>query len=66
MLILIFRLHGQVKYDDMVLDINLPAKVSGQLAAPKISLSSSLLELMAVFRKHWFLMKLDYHLQEHR
>ncbi|WP_254879892.1 YdbH family protein [Providencia rettgeri] len=39
-----FRLHGQVKYDDMVLDINLPAKVSGQLATPKVSfLSSSLL-----------------------
>lgn len=40
------RLNGQVKYDDMVLDINLPAVVSGQLAAPKISfLSGSLLRL---------------------
>lgn len=39
-----FRLNGQVKYDEMVLDINLPAKVSGQLTSPKISfLSGSLL-----------------------
>ncbi|MGG4662516.1 YdbH family protein [Providencia vermicola] len=35
-----FKLNGQVKYDDMVLDINLPAKISGQLTSPKISLLS--------------------------
>ncbi|WP_369311227.1 YdbH family protein [Providencia rettgeri] len=39
-----FKLNGQVKYDDMILDINLPAQVSGQLSSAKISfLSGSLL-----------------------
>ncbi|GAB1438913.1 YdbH family protein [Providencia sp.] len=38
-----FRLNGQVKYDDMVLDINLPAQISGQLTAVKISFLSGAL-----------------------
>ncbi|EOE0521850.1 YdbH family protein [Providencia stuartii] len=32
-----FQLNGQLKYDDMVLDINLPSKISGQLISPAIS-----------------------------
>ncbi|HGN0867996.1 dicarboxylate transport [Providencia alcalifaciens] len=32
-----FRLNGQVKYDDMVLDINLPAKIAGQLVSPTVA-----------------------------
>ncbi|MTC38322.1 YdbH family protein [Providencia alcalifaciens] len=32
-----FRLNGQVKYDDMVLDINLPAKIAGQLISPTVA-----------------------------
>lgn len=39
-----FQLNGRVKYEDMILDINLPAQVSGELTAAKISfLSGSLL-----------------------
>lgn len=39
-----FRLNGQIKYDEMVMDINLPAQISGQLSAAKVSfLSGSLL-----------------------
>ncbi|EPL9568073.1 YdbH family protein [Providencia rettgeri] len=38
-----FKLNGQVKYDDMVLDINLPAKLSGQLTSPKVSFLSGAL-----------------------
>lgn len=32
-----FRLNGQLKYDDMVLDINLPAQISGQLVSPSVT-----------------------------
>ncbi|WP_265694577.1 YdbH family protein [Providencia rustigianii] len=32
-----FRLYGQVKYDDMVLDINLPAKIAGQIVSPTVA-----------------------------
>ncbi|MCW2254812.1 hypothetical protein M2263_000903 [Providencia alcalifaciens] len=32
-----FRLNGQFKYDDMVLDINLPAQISGQLISPLVT-----------------------------
>ena len=32
-----FRLNGQIKYEDMVLDVNLPAQISGQLVSPTIS-----------------------------
>ncbi len=39
-----FSLNGQVKYDDMVLDINLPARLTGQLISPAVTfLPSSLL-----------------------
>ncbi|WP_175403112.1 YdbH family protein [Providencia heimbachae] len=38
------RLNGQIKYNDLAVDINLPAKITGQLALPSISfLSGSLL-----------------------
>lgn len=41
-----FQLNGRVKYEDMILDINLPAQVSGELTAAKISfLSGSLLRV---------------------
>lgn len=35
-----FRLNGQLKYDDMVLDINLPAQIAGQLVSPSILFKS--------------------------
>ncbi|EKT62712.1 YdbH family protein [Providencia burhodogranariea] len=32
-----FRLNGLLKYDDMVLDINLPAQISSQLVSPTVT-----------------------------
>ena len=36
-----FKLNGQIKYDDMVLDVNLPALLTGPIISPSVALQPS-------------------------